>query len=1245
MRHASQSGRLVLPMFVALLAARACAAAAPIKIDRAGGRVTVTRGDVTLVFDKGGGGLVTSAALAGQTVSRASKASGLFASVIVPAGPVRPLEPIRGRQVDGAVEVEAVKADQADGEARVRISGKVAFAGLGEAPFVVTAVTSPDGGEAADDRPGPPAMAVSAELQPPAAARKAYLASFGLAVPLALTFHPTSHAKPRIDPKTVAVAILPRAGTPIPEVRRLVGRQDDTGVWGQMLWTLAGIRQITPAAFEVWEAWSGQNPMFVLQHHNVHPGWMAVADGRVALAAALPGIEQVAPKEIYVDSQAKLLRICFQSPYCRPLRLGDAPKVLSAGPAYVYIEPSGPGTRKAADYGDPQKRPALADLPKSPGKLNRTGCNFGRMQIVRPVPKKAPAVLPADPAFASHDPSADDEIDIWVDGPHGADLDAFPLTRGVPLKRGVLTDAKRASLLDAAGRPVPCAARAVAYWPDRSVKWLLLDWQGHLKARADAKYKLLVGQKARPVAVPRPLKVTESPGRVVIDTGALRAELAQTGSGLALTFGFDAGGEGEAARLETVVRSEMGVFGCTFSHVADSTGYASRTWRDPGEPDEGVVRITELRVEEQSPLRAVVLVRANLEHRLVASTIPQKHRPPVGTPVALRLHFHAGSSAVRVQHTFMFAGDVNHDFLRQLGVRLPLPVEAGRKIRTSVDGVAVSLKSAAAGGLLQEAADAALAWEASGGGVKIVARGREADGWLDVTGPRWGVTVGLRHMREMFPQEIHLGAGGLWTHFYSPRAAPMDLRRYAFKYGSGESASTGWGTAFGAMRTHEAAWYFHRADEKPAAGPTVVRAMLDPPLARVRPRHVADTLAVGHVAEHGAASNDKHLDDVLLHMPRMHQHNGRFWRWTGFWDFGDEIQVYNAARSRWAKDDGRYGWYNNEPVRDYNYHLAYLMTGNRRIWRQARAMSYHVFEVDLRHASPQPFMGANAELADQRYSHSTTRGIDFCGRRHNAQHWADGYFGRRVGSPPGFRLCYYQNGDPVMREYLERICAAAMKTRRSQYMSADGDEAVLWAMLAGYEMTLEPKYLDRIRAYAALQVDFARKHGGIPAARANWDWASNTAGAPPAEPRGDLWIWSFGGHIALIEAADVLGDRKLDRMLRDWTLALEGLGPDKKRRDAWSNNIGACSLLAYYYRRTGDKRALEWLVQRMKRFHSYIPRTAPRDDLPTATMDTVLPAYTPNDGYGWVYTTSSFWYVGIPAWQGALRARAVNRQR
>jgi hypothetical protein len=1236
-------GSLVGLLAFALPALAAAAEPGPVDVRGAEDRVEVARGDLRLVFDKSGRGLASSVEYRGSVVGRPNPASGLFASLIVADGDTQPLQPIRGRSIRAEIAVTAVAVDRDGNEAEVNISGIASFPGIGEATFRVSSRTPAVGA----------AMIASAELDLPAAAWPHDLESFGLAVPLDLNFHPNSVMNSRVDRETAAAAILPRFGTPVPEVRWLVAEQDETSVWGPMLWTLAGVRQITPGSMQVWQAWGPSNPMFVLQHHESHPGWMAVADGRMVVAAAMPGIERVAPAEMFVDSRARVLNICFQSPYCRPLnldahRLGASPifsRTLRAGPVYVFFEAAEPGTRKPEQYRGPEGRPTLTALGEQVARLPPTQSNFSSRTLVEPVLRPDPVLVPADPDFASNEPSPPEQVDLWIDNPHGTDLDAMPVTRGVPLARGVLRDATNGLLRDEAGNMVPCAARALAFWPDGSIKWLLLDFQARLKAGSGAKYRLTLDrQPPAPPAPPR-LSVTESPGMVAVDTGKLHASFASQNGRLSMTLRLDVDGDGRADDRETIVGPTGDLFGCLFSHVDDSASYRSGSWTDPGRLDPDVAEITELRVEEESPLRAVVLIRANLKHELLASTIPAQHRPPTGTPVALRLHFYAGSSEVRLQHTFMFAGDVRHDFLRQIGVCLPIPRETDRQVRTSLDGVPVDLAPAGECGVLQENPDSAFAWRTSGGTAEIAALGRAADGWIDVRGPRWGVTVGLRRMREMFPQEIHLDDRGIWTHFHSPRVTPMDVRRYAFKYGDGESTSTGFGSAFGAKRTHEAVWCFHAANAPPEEGPERVRAMLDPPLARVRPRYAADTLAVGHVAELGSAANDPHFDAVLLHMPRMHQHNREFWRWFGFWDFGDEQQVFDAGRQRWEQDSGRYGWYNNEPLRDYNYHLAYLMTGNRRIWEQAEAMSYHVLEVDVRHASPQPFASASPTLAGQNYNHSTTSGIGLNGRRHNCQHWADGYFGPRVGAPPGFRLAYYQTGDPVLREYLDGLIAASLATRQSQYMGADGDEAILWAMIAGYEMTRDPKYLERIKGYVGLQVDFAAKNGGIPAAQANWDWAENAARGEAKDARDDLWIWSFGGHLAMIEAADALADPAVDQMLCNWLLTLEGFGPDNKRRASWSNNMAACPLLAYYFRRTADPRAQDWFAQRAKGFHSHIPQEAPRQDLTIAHMRRELPAYTPNDGYGWVYATSGFWYVGIPAWQGALRAQEQGEKK
>ena len=54
--------------------------------------------------------------------------------------------------------------------------------------------------------------------------------------------------------------------------------------------------------------------------------------------------------------------------------------------------------------------------------------------------------------------------------------ETFPVTGGIPIARGRLVDAKFVRLiLD--GQPVPVQTDTLAFWPDGSVKWLLIDFQ------------------------------------------------------------------------------------------------------------------------------------------------------------------------------------------------------------------------------------------------------------------------------------------------------------------------------------------------------------------------------------------------------------------------------------------------------------------------------------------------------------------------------------------------------------------------------------------------------------------------------------------------------------------------------------------------------------------------------------------------------------------------------------------------
>lgn len=113
-------------------------------------------------------------------------------------------------------------------------------------------------------------------------------------------------------------------------------------------------------------------------------------------------------------------------------------------------------------------------------------------------------------------------VELTVTEPAGVDRLALPVTGGVPLAKGALYRADNVRLL-AGGVTLPLQSRAEARWEDGSIKWLLLDTQLDLKARAVAKLVLEYGGSAA-AKTATGLKLTALPaGGVVADTGALRA--------------------------------------------------------------------------------------------------------------------------------------------------------------------------------------------------------------------------------------------------------------------------------------------------------------------------------------------------------------------------------------------------------------------------------------------------------------------------------------------------------------------------------------------------------------------------------------------------------------------------------------------------------------------------------------------------------------------------------------------------
>jgi hypothetical protein len=107
------------------------------------------------------------------------------------------------------------------------------------------------------------------------------------------------------------------------------------------------------------------------------------------------------------------------------------------------------------------------------------------------------------------------EVPLTIKNPEALAKVAEPITSGVPLAQGVLTDPGKVRLLQGA-REIPAQFLATARWPDGSVRWLLCDFQTDLPAHGTATALLVTGKA--PGAVTGVI-VNNGPSVLVVTTG------------------------------------------------------------------------------------------------------------------------------------------------------------------------------------------------------------------------------------------------------------------------------------------------------------------------------------------------------------------------------------------------------------------------------------------------------------------------------------------------------------------------------------------------------------------------------------------------------------------------------------------------------------------------------------------------------------------------------------------------------
>jgi hypothetical protein len=280
----------------------------------------------------------------------------------------------------------------------------------------------------------------------------------------------------------------------------------------------------------------------------------------------------------------------------------------------------------------------------------------------------------------------------------------WPVRCGLPIPRGELASAAQVAVLGG----FPVQSRAMARWPDGSVKWLFLDLAADFSSVPTAGFTVVYGNRVKPAPLSRGVMLARDSEGINVDTGAIRFRVP------AARFGMV-----EQVRLP----SGRAVWsGPVTAEIVEAGG---RVWRA------SELAVSRLEIEQAGPLHAVILAET---------------RPPAGGFAhRARIHAYAGSPLVEIDYFVANTDPRPKVMARSITLRVPAAaassgaqVQAGEKPPFAPGWAAVPLSG---GGTLHAGVAAfreqypkSLKWSAAGLDIGLWAREGGEYEWIQGVG-------------------------------------------------------------------------------------------------------------------------------------------------------------------------------------------------------------------------------------------------------------------------------------------------------------------------------------------------------------------------------------------------------------------------------------------------------------------------------------------------------------------------------
>ncbi|MCG3180725.1 MAG: hypothetical protein BIFFINMI_03088 [Phycisphaerae bacterium] len=556
-------------------------------------------------------------------------------------------------------------------------------------------------------------------------------------------------------------------------------------------------------------------------------------------------------------------------------------------------------------------------------------------------------------------------VPLTVTEHYGETRTSQPVTSGVPLPEGAFKDVDKLRLLDADGNEVPCQfAPTVRWFRDRSVRWVLLDFQASQPAFTLRQFSLRDDGPAKPIE--NPIVVEDQADRIVVTTGPLRFAVRKKNFNLVDEAWLDDSGGGafdDAHRIVSPSKSEGAML---WSNSPNLPAY--RLYSSANDPD------CQVAVEEAGPMRVVI--------KAVGRHLPDKPADASDKLLdyVIRIHAYRGQSYLRVVYAAECKqGPSVNNFTAvdrwnvAVNADLGKPDELTYRFGNSGSDVTGTFGGQDRAWLLCESADR---WEVGGAAyhhaTEGVLEGQAMSirplrlGYVDLSGPQRGVMVSVRWFWQNNPKGLFVHPNGsieagLW---------PSLVRKTATVTGFTSDRQAHFFP--GMSKTHDLLVYFH----SPAGAKRLaeLHAFCQQPLfAACRPAwYCQQTRAFGRVASADANLYPESIQpleanyDIFFELNRRaidkYRDFNRGLNAYGIFNFGDSINHVNDNRrdkNGERPDPTDIHWDNEYYGFPHAMLIQFARTGNLDMLEMAEQASTHLQDTDILCWHPDPrFAGA-----------------------------------------------------------------------------------------------------------------------------------------------------------------------------------------------------------------------------------------------------------------------------------------------